>query len=146
MESIIKDIRFGIRSLLKRPAFTFIAIITLGLGIGANSAIFSVINGVLWRPLPYQNPQQLVSVWENHKARGGPEREWFSPSDFADWRDQNKSFSHLVTLNDSAPTLTGRAEPESLVGALVSHDTFTMLGVAPELGRNFLPEEDRQNA
>src|SRR6185369_9020541 len=115
MESLIKDIRFGIRSLLKRPGFTFIAIITLGLGIGANSAIFSVVNGVLWRPLPYRNPQQLVSVWENHQARGGPEREWFSPPDFADWRDQNSSFSQLAALNDWAPTLTGRDEPEALV-------------------------------
>jgi putative ABC transport system permease protein len=146
MESLIKDIRFGVRGLLKRPGFTFIAIITLGLGIGANSAIFSVVNGVLWRPLPYANPQQLVMVWENHKARGGPDREWFSPSDFADWRDQNSSFSHFSTLNDWAPTLTGRDEPESLVGAIVSHDMFTLLGVAPELGRTFLPEEDRPKA
>ena len=146
MESLIKDIRFGIRSLLKRPGFSFIAIVTLGLGIGANTAIFSVVNGVLWRPLPYANPKQLVSVWENHKARGGPEREWFSPSDFADWRDQNSSFSHLAALNDWAPTLTGRDEPEALLGALVSHDMFSMLGVAPALGRSFLPEEDRPNA
>ena len=97
-------------------------------------------------PCRTQNPQQLVSVWENHKARGGPDREWFSPSDFSDWRDQNSSFSHLAALNDWAPTLTGRDEPEALVGALVSHDMFTMLGVAPVLGRSFLPEEDRPNA
>jgi putative ABC transport system permease protein len=146
MEALIKDIRYGVRSLLKRPGFTFIAIITLGLGIGANSAIFSVVNGVLWRPLSYSNPQQLVMVWENHQARGGPAREWFSPSDFQDWRDQNSSFSHLSALNNWAPTLTGRDEPEPLVGATVSHDMFTLLGIAPALGRSFLPEEDQPKA
>lgn len=146
MESLIKDIKYGVRSLMKRPGFTFIAIITLGLGIGANSAIFSVVNGVLWRPLPYPNAQQLVMAWENHKARGGPEREWFAPSDFTDWRDQNSSFSHLSALNDWAPTLTGRDEPEPLVGATVSHDMFALLGVAPALGRSFLPEEDLPKA
>ena len=146
MESLIKDIKYGVRSLLKRPGFTFIAVLTLGLGIGANSAIFSVVNGVLWRPLPYPDPQQLVMVWENHKARGGPEREWFSPSDFSDWRNQNSSFSHLSALNDWAPTLTGRDEPEPLVGATVSHDMFGLLGVAPQLGRSFLANEDQPNA
>lgn len=146
METFFRDIRFGVRSLLKRPGFTFVAIITLGLGICANSAIFSVVNGVLWRPLPYPNPQQLVMVWENHKARGGPEREWFSPSDFNDWRDQNSTFSHLSALNNWAPTLTGRDEPEALVGALVSHDMFNLLGVTPMLGRSFLPEEDQPKA
>ena len=146
MESLLKDINYGLRSLLKRPGFTFIAIITLGLGIGANSAIFSVVKGVLWRPLPYPNPQELVMAWEDHKARGGPEREWFSPSDFYDWRDQNSSFANLSALNNWAPTLTGRDEPEALVGALVSHDMFNLLGVAPMLGRGFLQEEDQPKA
>jgi len=146
MESLIKDLLYAIRGVVRRPGFTLIAVITLGLGIGANSAIFSVVNGVLWRPLPYSNPQQLVMAWENHKARGGPEREWLSPADFHDWHDQNSVFSNLSALNDWAPTLTGRDAPEPLVGATVSHDMFTLLGVAPVLGRNFLPEEDQPNA
>ena len=146
METLVKDIRYGFRSLLKRPGFTLIALITLALGIGANTAIFSVVNGVLWRPLPYPSPQQLVMVWEDHRARGGPAQEWLSPSDFDDWRDQNTVFSRLAALNDWAPTLTGRDEPEPLSGATVSHDMFSLLGVEPAMGRSFLPEEDRPGA
>jgi len=146
MESLIKDLLYAIRSVVRRPGFTLIAVITLGLGIGANSAIFSVVNGVLWRPLPYANPQQLVMAWENHKGRGGPEREWLSPADFHDWHDQNSVFSNLSALNDWAPTLTGRDAPEPLVVATVSHDMFALLGTAPVLGRSFLPEEDQPNA
>ena len=146
MESFLKDIRYGLRSLLKRPAFTFIALLTLALGIGANSAIFSVVNGVLWRPLPYQTPQQLVMLWEDHRGRGGPEREWLSPSDFEDWRAQNHVFSQVAALNDWGPTLTGRDEPEPLVGASVTQDMFTLLGVQPSKGRSFTPEEDRAGA
>jgi putative ABC transport system permease protein len=143
---MLRDLRYGIKSLLKRPGFTAIAVITLALGIGANTAIFSVVNGVLWRPLPYPAPQQLVMTWENHQARGGPEREWLSPSDFDDWRDQNTVFTHLSALNDWGPTLTGREDPEPLTGAAVSHDMFTLLGVEPSMGRTFRPEEDQSGA
>ncbi|HEX3085839.1 MAG TPA: ABC transporter permease, partial [Pyrinomonadaceae bacterium] len=146
MENLIKDIRYAFRAILKRPGFSLIAIITLALGIGANSAIFSVVNGILWRPLPYPRPQQLVMAWTNHQARGGPAQEWFSPPELDDWRAQNQVFSQLSALNNWAPTLTGRAEPESLVGAAVSHDMFNLLGVAPARGRTFLPEEDQPNA
>src|SRR5215831_4654892 len=121
MEIFIKDLKHALRGLLKRPGFSLIAVITLGLGIGANSAIFSVVNGILWRRLPYPNPQQLVMVWENHQARGGPPREWLSPADFSDWHDQNRTFSQMAALNDWGPTLTGNGEPEPLVGAAVSH-------------------------
>src|ERR1051326_5905165 len=146
MEDLIKDMRYGVRSILKRPGFSLIAIITLALGIGANSAIFSVVNGILWRPLPYANPEQLVMAWENHSARGGPAREWFSPPDIEDWRAQNKVFSHFSALNDWGPTLTGSDEPVPLVGAAVSHDMFNMLGVTPVMGRSFAPEEDQVSA
>ena len=88
MENFFKDIRFGFRSIIKRPGFSLIAIVTLALGIGANSAIFSVVNGVLWRPLPYPKPQQLVMAWTDHQARGGPAQEWFSPPEVDDWRAQ----------------------------------------------------------
>jgi predicted permease len=146
METLFKDLKYGIRSLQKRPGFTLIALTTLALGIGANTAIFSVVNGVLWRPLPYQTPRQLVMVWENHQARGGPVNEWLSPSDFDDWRGQNRVFSHLSAMNDWGPTLTGRDEPEPLTGAAVSHDMFTLLGVEPSMGRSFRPEEDQTGA
>jgi len=146
VETLFKDTRYGIRSLLKHPAFTLIAVLTLALGIGATTAIFSVVNAVLWRPLPYADPGRLVMVWENHQARGGPEREWLSPSDFNDWRDQNSVFVRLSALNDWGPTLTGTAEPEPLVGAAVSHDMFTLLGREPALGRSFRPEEDQPGA
>jgi putative ABC transport system permease protein len=146
MEKLLKEIRYGIRSLLKRPGFTAIALITLALGIGANTAIFSVVNAVLWRPLPYSDPGRLVMVWENHLGRGGPEREWLSPSDFNDWHDQNNVFSRMSALNDWGPTLTGTAEPEPLVGAAVSYDMFTLLGREPVMGRGFRPEEDQPGA
>ncbi len=146
MENFLKDIRYGVRTLLKRPGFSLIAMITLALGIGANSAIFSVVNGVLWRPLPYPAAQQLVMAWTNHQARGGPAQEWFSPPEVDDWRAQNKVFSQFSALNNWVPTLTGSNEPESLVGAAVSYDMFNLLGTTPARGRTFLPEEDQVNA
>ena len=146
MENLFKDIRYAFRTILKRPGFSLIAIITLALGIGANTAIFSVVNGILWRPLPYPQPQQLVMAWTNHQARGGPAQEWFSPPEVEDWRAQNKVFSHLSALNNWVPTLTGREEPESLVGAAVSYDMFNLLEIAPARGRTFLADEDQPNA
>ncbi len=146
MNSLLQDFRFGLRMLVKKPAFTLIAVITLALGIGANAAIFSVVNAVLLRPLPYPSAERLMTVWENHTKRDGPEREWTSPPGFEDWRDQAKSFDHVVALQGWGPTLTGQGDPEQLVGALVSHNTFEMLGVAPALGRAFRPEEDQRGA
>jgi len=146
MNSLLQDFRFGLRMLVKNPAFTMIAVITLALGIGANAAIFSVVNAVLLRPLPYPNAERLMTIWEDHTRRDGPEREWTSPLGFEDWRDQAKSFDHVVALQGWGPTLTGQGDPEQLVGALVSHNTFEMLGVAPTLGRSFRPEEDQRGA
>ena len=146
MEDLIKDIRYATRTILKRPGFSLIAIMTLALGVGANSAIFSVVNGILWRPLPYPQPQQLVMAWTNHQARGGPVQEWFSPPEIEDWRAQNRVFSQFAALNNWVPTFTGRDEPESLVGAAVSYDMLNLLGVTPARGRTFLPEEDQPKA
>jgi len=130
--------------LANKPGFTLIAVVTLSLGIGANTAIFSVVNSVLLRPLPYPTAERLMTIWEDHRARNGPVDEWTSPTGFEDWRDQAKSFDHVVALQGWGPTLTGQGDPEQLVGALVSHDTFAMLGVAPALGRSFRPEEDQR--
>jgi putative ABC transport system permease protein len=146
MQNLLQDLRYAVRMLLKRPGFTVVAVVTLALGIGANTAIFSVVNGVLLQPLPFDNPAELAMVWENHQGRGGPDREWLSPADFEDWRAQNTSFSHLSAINNWGPTLTGLAEPEPLVGAAVSHDLFTLLGREPVLGRSFRPEEDKAGA
>ncbi len=146
MQTLLQDLRYAARMLIKRPGFAIVAVVTLALGIGANTAIFSVVNGVLLRPLPFNNPAELVMVWENHQGRGGPEREWLAPSDFEDWRAQNTAFTHLSAMNDWGPTLTGLAEPEPLVGAGVSHDMFTLLGREPSMGRSFRPEEDQVGA
>jgi MacB-like periplasmic core domain len=144
IESLFQDLRYGVRTMLKNPVFTLIAVLTLALGIGANTAIFSVVNSVLLRSLPYPNAERLMTIWEDHRARNGPEREWTSPPGFEDWRDQAKSFDHVVGVQFWQPTLTGQGEPERLVGAQVSYNTFAMLGVAPALGRSFRPEEDQR--
>jgi putative ABC transport system permease protein len=144
MGNLLQDLRYGSRMLIKHRAATVIAVVTLALGIGANTAIFSVVNSVLLRPLPYPNAERLMTIWEDHRARNGPVNEWTSPPGFEDWRDQAKSFEHVVAFQGWQPTLTGQGDPEQLVGALVSHDTFAMLGVTPALGRSFRPEEDRQ--
>jgi len=132
--------------LYKNRGFTAVALLALALGIGANSAIFSVVNSVLLRPLPYRDPQRLIMIWENYQQRGGPEREWASPADFRDFRDQTQSFEHIAALLGWGPTLTGQDEPEDLQGAAVSHDSFAMLGVEPALGRSFQPDDDQPGA
>jgi putative ABC transport system permease protein len=102
METIIKDIRYGIRGLLKRPGFTIIALITLALGIGANTAIFSVVNAVLLRPLPFQDPEQLVIVWEDATFAGFP-RNTPAPANYVDWKNQNQSFSDMTASRSASP-------------------------------------------
>jgi putative ABC transport system permease protein len=146
MQTFFQDLRYSVRMLLKSPGVTIVVILALALGIGANTAIFSVVNSVLLRPLPYKDPGQLLMVWENHQGRGGPEREWLSPADFEDWRAQNDVFSQLSALNNWGPTLTAGDEPEPLVGAAVSYDMFSLLGQQPSLGRSFLAEEDKAGA
>jgi putative ABC transport system permease protein len=143
METLWQDLRYGVRLLLRNKGFTAVSVLALALGIGANSAIFSVVNSVLFRPLPYSDPQRLTMIWENHQERGGPQHEWASPADLRDWREQTQSFEHVAGLLGWGPTLTGRDEPEDLQGAAVSYDTFEMLGIAPALGRGFTADEDR---
>ncbi|HKA17152.1 MAG TPA: ABC transporter permease [Blastocatellia bacterium] len=146
METLFQDLRYGFRMLYKNPGFTAVALLALALGIGANTAIFSVVNSVLLRPLSYSDPSRLVMIWENHQQRGGPEREWASPADFRDYQEQTNSFEHITAFLGWGPTLTGQGEPEDLLGAAVSHDTFAMLGIQPALGRTFSEEEDRPGA
>lgn len=142
MHTLSQDIRYALRSLRKSPGFTAVALATVALGIGINTAIFSVVNGVLLRPLPYPEPDHLVTVWENLERRGGPATEWTGRSTFADWREHNQTFSAMFAVTDWAPNLTGADRPEILAGALVSPAFFSVLGVSPALGRGFLPEEE----
>jgi putative ABC transport system permease protein len=146
MSHLTQDIRYAIRILLKQPAFSLIAVIALALGIGANVSIFSIVNSVLLRPLPYPDPDRLMTIWENHQAQGGPEREWTSPTGFEDWRDQTQSFENVSAFVGWAPTLVDRVEPEQLNGAAVSHNIFSLLGVMPIYGRAFHSEEDKKGA
>ncbi len=142
MNILLTDIRYAIRMLLKSPAFTIIAIIALALGIGANTAIFSVVNAVLLRPLPYQTPQELVWLWGTN-PQNDIERETASYPDFHDWRQQAQSFTDVAAFSNGAPILGGLdGEPERLRAGLAVGDLFAVLGVEPALGRKFLPEEN----
>ena len=140
-----QDLRYGLRTLLKNPGFTIIAVIALALGIGANSAIFSVVNAVLLRPLPFKNPEQLVMVWENATHLGFP-KNTPSPPNFLDWQRQNTVFTGMAAMSERSFNLTGVGEPERLDGRRVSANLFDLLGVPALLGRTFVPEDDRPGA
>ncbi len=142
METFWQDIRYGIRLLLKAPSFSIVATIALALGIGANTAIFSVVNAVLLKPLPFANSDQLMIVWETDSARGS-QRSSASYPNFADWRDQNHVFEHMASYYNNDFIMTGRGESARLQGAVVNADLFPLLGAAPSLGRGFRPDEDK---
>lgn len=143
MELLIKDIRYGIRSLLKQRSFAAIAIITLGLGIGANTAMFSVINAVLLRPLPYVEPDRLV--WMSESGTEVANR-WVSYPNFVDWRERSKSFEAMSTFRGWATTLTGADQAVNLNARMVTADYFKVMGVAPFQGRGFTAEDDKPGA
>jgi len=139
------DLRYGLRMLAKNPGFTIVAVIALALGIGANSAIFSVVNTVLLRPLPYRNPEQLVMVWEENSKQGFP-KDTPAAANYVDWRDQNHVFESIAAMADISFNLTGTGDPERIDGQRVSTSFFPLLGVEPQLGRAFRPEEDKPGA
>jgi len=142
-ESLLQDLRYGLRMLTKAPAFSVIAILTLALGIGANTAIFSVVNGVLLNPLPFHDAHQLVSLFEEiPNFKNGS----ISYPNFVDWRRMNRSFSALAAYRSTGFNLTGAGEPENLHGEMISAGFFEILGVSPLRGRTFTPEEDRLGA
>src|SRR5262249_20023502 len=136
--------RYALRMLVKKPSLTVVAVITLALGIGANTAIFSVVNALLLRPLPFKEPDKLVQVWETVSHLGKNSVQASYPN-FADWREQNQVFEQIAIYSDKAFTLTGITEPERVQGAIVSPAFFSMLGIKPILGRLLLPEEDYPN-
>lgn len=139
METLLKDIRYGIRGLLKRPGFTVVAIITLALGIGANTAIFSVVNAVVLRPLPYAEPDRLVTLWE---TMPGSDRRSVAPGNFVDWRTQNKSFQDMAATFYANFNLTSDGEPERIDGATITSNLMSLLGASAQLGRTFQPDDD----
>jgi putative ABC transport system permease protein len=142
---LLQDLRYAFRSLRKNRGFTFIAVLTLALGIGANTAIFSVVNALLLRPLPYDEADRLLWVggWA---TRSGDKQQGVTPADFLDYREQCQSFAQLAaSVSDSVPmNLSDNGEPERLKGGLVTANYLDVFGATPELGRTFLPDEDQQ--
>jgi len=141
MDSLIKDIRFGLRSLAKRPAFTAIAVITLALGIGANSAIFSVVNAVLLRPLPFKDPDRLMVVWERRESSGNSNLP-LSGHEYSAFKERTNVFEALTIVQPNGLNLTGRGDPSMVDVLEVSTEYFSVIGVPPMLGRTFAPGED----
>ena len=142
MNNLIQDIRFGLRMLLKSPSVSIVATIALALGIGANTAIFSVVNAVLLRPLPFPEPDSLVALFETDLQRG-QQRGSHSYPNFFDLHTQNTVFEQVACYHGSSFIMTGRGEPAKLEGAVVSADLFPLLRVPPAFGRTFVPDEDK---
>ena len=142
MQTFLQDIRYGLRGLWKRPGFTAVALITLALGIGANAAIFSVVNAVLLRPLQFRDPERLVILWEDISFAGFP-RNTPAPANYVDWKNQLQSYEDVAASAESSLNLTGDGEPERVTSRQVTANFFSVLGVQPLLGRGFLPEEDQ---
>jgi putative ABC transport system permease protein len=142
MDTLLQDLRYGARALLRSPGFTAVAVMTLALGVGANTAIFSVVHGVLLRPLPYREPDRLVLAWETR----GPRRAAVTAPDFVDWKAQNQVFETLAARDAITANLTGAQEPERAEGRRVTADYFPMLGARPEHGRLFTADEARAGA
>ena len=143
MDSLIKDIRFGVRGLIKRPGFTAVAVITLALGIGANSAIFSVVNAVLLRPLPYNDPDRLMVVWERRENSGRANLP-LSGHEYAALKERSNVFEALTLIQPNGYNLTGKGDPVMVDVGEVSTEYFNIVGVPPMLGRTFAPGEDQQ--
>jgi hypothetical protein len=140
VESTIKDIRYGLRMLYKNPGFSTLAVVTLAVGIGASTAIFSVVYAVVIRPLPFEHPEQLVTLWKTDRQFSQTP---VSGPDFLDWMKQNDVFSALAAGAIYDPALTGTGGAEHLYGIQVTPEFFKVLGVEPAKGRAFLPSEDQ---
>jgi predicted permease len=145
MQTLLQDIRYGLRGLWKRPGFTAVALLTLALGIGANAAIFSVVNAVLLKPLQFREPERLAIVWEDATFVGFPHNTP-APANYADWKNQAQSFEDMAATHESSLNLTGDGEPERVPTRRVTANFFSLLGVQPLLGRGFLSAEDRPQA
>src|SRR5262249_51386891 len=141
MQNLLQDLRYAFRTFRKHPSFTVVAIIALALGIGANTAIFSVVNSILIRPLPYKDPEALVVI--NHDYPKINLKASVSAIGYTHYRDNAKSFESVAALTGGSFNLTGGGDPERLNGSPVTHNFFSALGASAALGRVFLPEEDQ---
>src|SRR6266498_3859497 len=141
MQTLWQDLRFGFRTLTRKPGFTIVAIIALALGIGANTAIFSVVNSVLLRPLAYREPERLVVI--NHDYPKLSLKATVSAIGYTHYRDNAKSFESVVAMTGGGFNLTGGGDPEQVNGSRITHNFFSALGAEARLGRVFLPEEDQ---
>jgi len=142
MTTLLQDLRFAFRQMLKRPGFTIVVVLTLAFGIGANTAIFSVLDAVLLRPLPYEEPERLVKLWTRFTGIGLPgDQNWVSAPEWRDIQQLSRSFFEVSVIDTGSFNLGVKGSPRRVVGAAVSPGLFTMLGVQPMLGRTFLPEE-----
>ena len=146
LDELRMDLVVGARMLRRAPSFTLVALLTLAIGIGANTAIFGVLRSVLLRPLPYSEPEQLVQVWTDHRAVGRAEPEWLAPPEFADFRDGNATFAGMAAYQGWGPDLTGTGDPETLSGLLVSGTFFDVLRAKPALGRLVSIADDDSSA
>jgi putative ABC transport system permease protein len=143
MTSLIKDIRYAVRRLVRQPSFTLVTVITLALGIGANTAMFSVVYSVLLKPLPFYRPDRIAVLWGEDRAQGSS-RNQVSHTDIVDYRAQQTVFESITTFTSWTPLLSGTGEPVRINGAWVGDDFFNVLGTQPFLGRAFLPEEQQE--
>ncbi|MGH9898707.1 MAG: ABC transporter permease, partial [Pyrinomonadaceae bacterium] len=143
LQILWQDIRYGIRKLVQTPGFTLVALVAIMLGVGTNTAIFSIVNTVLLRPLPYQNPEQLVTIWGTRPGPGQSQLRTALPT-INDWREQSKSFAGIAAYAFNLYNLTGVDDPEQVVGAQVSEDFFNVVGMPAAVGRTFSPDENRE--
>ena len=145
IDNFRRDLRFALRMLVKSPGFTVVAVLTLALGVGANTAIFTIVNAVVLRLLPYQDPGRLVWLSETDLRETSGDMP-VSPPTFLDWRSQARSFEAISAYSEEAFVVTGRGGPENVASAAVTGNFFELLGVRPEVGRSFVPEEDHVNS
>jgi len=145
MDTFLQDLRYVVRTLLKNPGFAAVAVLALALGIGANTAIFSVVNAVLLRPLPFPDPDRLAMIYSVNPAKGFPRFPSSAP-DFLDWRAQTRSYEEMAAVDGAPFNLIEGTEPERLDGSRVSASFFKVIGIRPALGRDFVPQDDRDGA
>src|SRR5262245_47924499 len=142
METLLQDLRQGARSLFKQSTFTIVAVIALALGIGANTAIFSVVHAVLLQSLPYRDADRLVAVWENNRKRGN-DQNVINMGNFFDWKEQNRVFEDMAAFFDTTADLKSGGEPEEIPAQIATTSLFNLLGVNPILGRTFTPDDGK---
>src|SRR5260221_10322938 len=143
MNSLVQDLSYALRQLRRSPGFTAVAIVTMALGIGANTAIFSIFNATLLRPLPYKDPDRLVILWSTIPRWGFSGPGSLTDPDYVQWEQQNQVFEQIAAFRGQTSNLTGSGIPERLLGSTASASLFPLLGAVPELGRVFSPEEQR---